>query len=153
MTLHNASELLMSAKCEADHLISEGDNQGASQSVSNARWGRDVPQRSLNETDTMAALLRDYFKRVQQWATIKIDRPQSTPDDIKKFEAAMRTSADSPAGDDLSVLQKIDMRLCGISHRLVVGAGILVAATVTWPPSARAQWAWTAFNNQRNIQW
>jgi arylsulfatase len=43
--------------------------------------------------------------------TIKIDRPQLTPDDIKKFEAAMRTSADSPAGDDLSVLQKIDMRL------------------------------------------
>jgi arylsulfatase len=42
---------------------------------------------------------------------IKIDRPQLSPDDIKKFEAAMRTSADSPAGDDLSVLQKIDMRL------------------------------------------
>jgi len=43
--------------------------------------------------------------------TIKIDRPQLSPDDVKKFEAAMRTSADSPAGDDLSVLQKIDMRL------------------------------------------
>ena len=43
--------------------------------------------------------------------TIKIDRPQLTQDDIKKFEAAMRTSADSPAGEDLSVLQKIDMRL------------------------------------------
>jgi arylsulfatase A-like enzyme len=43
--------------------------------------------------------------------TIKVDRPQLTPDDIKKLEAAMRTSADSPAGDDLGTLQKIELRL------------------------------------------
>ena len=43
--------------------------------------------------------------------TIKVDRPQLTPDDIKKLEAAMRTSADSPAGEDLGVLQKIEMRM------------------------------------------
>jgi arylsulfatase len=43
--------------------------------------------------------------------TIKVDRPQLSPDDIKRLEAAMRTSADSPAGEDLGTLQKIELRL------------------------------------------
>jgi len=42
--------------------------------------------------------------------TIKVDRPQLTPDDVKKLEAAMRTTADAPAGEDLGELQKIEMR-------------------------------------------
>jgi arylsulfatase A-like enzyme len=43
--------------------------------------------------------------------TIKVDRPQLTPDDIQKLQAAMRTSADSPAGGDLGELQKIEQHL------------------------------------------
>jgi arylsulfatase len=43
--------------------------------------------------------------------TIKIDRPQLTPDDIQKLQAAMRTSADAPAGEDLNELQKIEERV------------------------------------------
>jgi hypothetical protein len=33
-----------------------------------------------------------------------------SPDDIK-FQSAMRAASDSPSGDDLSVLQKLDLRL------------------------------------------
>jgi arylsulfatase A-like enzyme len=43
--------------------------------------------------------------------TIKVDRPQLTPDDVQKLQAAMRTSADSPAGEDLGELQKIELRV------------------------------------------
>jgi arylsulfatase A-like enzyme len=43
--------------------------------------------------------------------TIKVDRPQLTPDDIQKLQAAMRTSADSPAGGDLGELQKVEQHL------------------------------------------
>ena len=43
--------------------------------------------------------------------TIKMDRPHLSADDVKKLEAGMRTAADSPAGDDLSILHKIEMRL------------------------------------------
>jgi hypothetical protein len=43
--------------------------------------------------------------------TIKVDRPQLTPDDMQKLQAAMRTSADSPAGEDLGELQKIEQHL------------------------------------------
>ena len=43
--------------------------------------------------------------------TIKIDRPQLSPADIKKFQAAMSTAADGPSGEDLGMLHKIEMRL------------------------------------------
>jgi hypothetical protein len=43
--------------------------------------------------------------------TVKIDRPQLSPADIKKFQAAMSTAADGPSGEDLGVLHKIEMRL------------------------------------------
>jgi hypothetical protein len=42
--------------------------------------------------------------------TIKIDRPQLSPADIKKLEAAMQAASDGPVGDDLSVVQKVEMR-------------------------------------------
>ncbi len=43
--------------------------------------------------------------------TIKLDRPQLSAEDIKKFQAAMSTAADGPSGEDLGVLQKIEMRI------------------------------------------
>jgi hypothetical protein len=43
--------------------------------------------------------------------TIKVDRPQLSPEDIKKLQAAMSSAADGPSGEDLSLLQKIEMRL------------------------------------------
>ena len=42
--------------------------------------------------------------------TIKIDRPQLSPEDIKKLEGAMQAASDGPVGDDLSLVQKIEMR-------------------------------------------
>jgi arylsulfatase len=42
--------------------------------------------------------------------TVKVDRPQLSPADIKKFEAAMRAASDGPVGEDLSLVQKIEMR-------------------------------------------
>ena len=42
---------------------------------------------------------------------IKVDRPQLTPEDIKKLQGAMSGASDGPSGDDLGVLHKIDMRL------------------------------------------
>jgi hypothetical protein len=42
--------------------------------------------------------------------TIKIDRPQLSPADIKKFEAAMQAASDGPVGEDLTLVQKIEMR-------------------------------------------
>jgi arylsulfatase len=42
--------------------------------------------------------------------TIKVDRPQLSPADIKKLEAAMKAAGDGPVGEDLSLLQKIEMR-------------------------------------------
>jgi hypothetical protein len=42
--------------------------------------------------------------------TIKIDRPQLSPADIKKLEAAMQAASDGPVADDLSVVQKVEMR-------------------------------------------
>jgi len=41
---------------------------------------------------------------------IKIDRPQLSPADIKKLEGAMQAASDGPVGDDLSVVQKVEMR-------------------------------------------
>lgn len=42
--------------------------------------------------------------------TIKVDRPQLSPDDIKKLQAAMRAASDGPSGDELG-LHKIEMRI------------------------------------------
>jgi hypothetical protein len=42
--------------------------------------------------------------------TIKIDRPQLSAADIKKLEGAMQAASDGPVGDDLSLVQKIEMR-------------------------------------------
>jgi arylsulfatase len=43
--------------------------------------------------------------------TIKVDRPQLSPADIKKLEAGMQAASDGPVGEDLSLVQKIEMRL------------------------------------------
>jgi arylsulfatase len=43
--------------------------------------------------------------------TIKVDRPQLSPDDIKKLEGAKKAAADGPVGEDLGLLQKIELRL------------------------------------------
>jgi hypothetical protein len=43
--------------------------------------------------------------------TIKADRPQLSPADIKKFEAAMQAASDGPVGNDLSLVQRIEMRI------------------------------------------
>ncbi len=43
--------------------------------------------------------------------TIKVDRPQLSPADIKKFQAAMSAASDGPSGDDLGLLHKIEMRI------------------------------------------
>ena len=42
--------------------------------------------------------------------TIKVDRPQLSPADIKKLEAAMQAASDGPVGEELSLVQKIEMR-------------------------------------------
>src|SRR6185369_10266121 len=42
--------------------------------------------------------------------TIKIDRPQLSPQDIQKLQAAMRGASDGPVGEDLGIVQKIEMR-------------------------------------------
>jgi arylsulfatase len=43
--------------------------------------------------------------------TIKLDRPQLSPEDIKKFQAAMRAASDGPPADDLSLVQKVEQRV------------------------------------------
>jgi arylsulfatase len=43
--------------------------------------------------------------------TIKVDRPQLSPEDIKKLQAAISTASDGPSGDDLGLLHKIEMRV------------------------------------------
>jgi arylsulfatase len=42
--------------------------------------------------------------------TIKIDRPQLSPQDIQKLQAAMRGASDGPVGEDIGIVQKIEMR-------------------------------------------
>jgi arylsulfatase len=41
---------------------------------------------------------------------IKLDRPQLTPDDIKKLEGAKRAAADGPVSEDLSLVQQLEGR-------------------------------------------
>jgi arylsulfatase len=43
--------------------------------------------------------------------TIKVDRPQLSPDDIKKLEGVKKAAADGPVGDDLGLLQRIESRI------------------------------------------
>jgi arylsulfatase len=43
--------------------------------------------------------------------TIKVDRPQLSPEDIKKLQGAMSAAADGPVGDDLSLLHRIELRV------------------------------------------
>jgi arylsulfatase len=43
--------------------------------------------------------------------TVKVDRPQLSPEDIKELEAGMQAASDGPVGEDLSLVQKIEMRL------------------------------------------
>jgi len=42
--------------------------------------------------------------------TIKIDRPQLSPQDIQKLQAAMRGASDGPVGEDIGIVQKIELR-------------------------------------------
>ena len=42
--------------------------------------------------------------------TIKVDRPQLSPADIKKLEGAVQAASDGPVGEDLGLVQKIEMR-------------------------------------------
>jgi arylsulfatase len=43
--------------------------------------------------------------------TIKIDRPQLTPEDIQKLEGAKKAAADGPVSEDLSLVQVLEGRL------------------------------------------
>jgi arylsulfatase len=42
--------------------------------------------------------------------TIKVDRPQLSPEDIKKLEGAMKAAADGPVSHDLTVVQRLEGR-------------------------------------------
>jgi arylsulfatase A-like enzyme len=43
--------------------------------------------------------------------TIKVDRPHLTPADIKKLQGAMSAAADGPVSEDLTVVQKLEVRV------------------------------------------
>jgi arylsulfatase len=43
--------------------------------------------------------------------TLKLDRPQLSPADIKKFEGAMKAAADGPVSEDLTVVQRLEGRV------------------------------------------
>jgi arylsulfatase A-like enzyme len=42
--------------------------------------------------------------------TLKLDRPKLSPEDIKKFESAMKAAADGPVSEDLTLVQKLEAR-------------------------------------------
>jgi len=42
--------------------------------------------------------------------TLKLDRPQPPPADIKKLEAAMKAAADGPVSQDLTLVQRLEAR-------------------------------------------
>jgi arylsulfatase len=42
---------------------------------------------------------------------IKIDRPQLSPEDIKKLEGRMRAAADGPVAQDISLVQRLEGRV------------------------------------------
>ena len=43
--------------------------------------------------------------------TIKVDRPQLTPDDVKKLESAKQAAADGPVSQELDWVQKLEVRV------------------------------------------
>jgi arylsulfatase len=43
--------------------------------------------------------------------TIKMDRPQLSPEDIKKLQGAMKAAADGPVSEDLSLVHRLEERL------------------------------------------
>lgn len=43
--------------------------------------------------------------------TLKLDRPQLSPEDIKKFQAAMSAAADGPVSEDLTLVHRLENRL------------------------------------------
>jgi arylsulfatase len=42
--------------------------------------------------------------------TLKLDRPKLSPEDLKKFEGAMKAAADGPVSEDLTLVQKLEAR-------------------------------------------
>ena len=42
--------------------------------------------------------------------TIKVDRPQLSPVDIKKLEGAMKAAADGPVSQDITLVQRLEDR-------------------------------------------
>jgi arylsulfatase len=42
---------------------------------------------------------------------IKLDRPQLSPEDVKKLQAAMAAASDGPPADDLSFVQRVEQRV------------------------------------------
>ena len=42
--------------------------------------------------------------------TLKLDRPQLSPEDIKKLESGMKAAADGPVSDELSLVQRLEAR-------------------------------------------
>jgi arylsulfatase len=42
--------------------------------------------------------------------TIKVDRPNLTPEDIQKLEGSMKAAADGPVAEDLSLVQRLEAR-------------------------------------------
>ena len=42
--------------------------------------------------------------------TIKVDRPQLSPADIKKLEGAMKAAADGPVSQDITLVQRLEDR-------------------------------------------
>jgi arylsulfatase len=42
--------------------------------------------------------------------TLKLDRPQLSPEDIRKFEGAMKAAADGPVSEDITLVQKLEAR-------------------------------------------
>jgi arylsulfatase len=43
--------------------------------------------------------------------TLKLDRPQLSPADIKKFEAAMSATADGPVSEDITLVHRLENRI------------------------------------------
>jgi arylsulfatase len=43
--------------------------------------------------------------------TLKLDRPQLSPEEMKKLEGAMKAAADGPVSEDLSVVQRLEGRI------------------------------------------
>jgi arylsulfatase len=42
--------------------------------------------------------------------TLKLDRPQLSPEDIRKFESVMKAAADGPVSEDLTIVQRLEAK-------------------------------------------